>query len=226
MGDGSQMGQGMMDPDAGAGMMGAMGSPGMMGSSVEGCLTRMDQMMAMMREHMGAPMMGDGSQMGQGMMDPDAGAGMMGAAPSPAPAPGTSGDASDSHASHHPTGATPVAPGEAVGATRVAVRLTDALRIEPETMRVPVGVPVTFVVTNVGVAPHEFVIGDEAAQLAHETTMGGRATMDHDEPTAIGVAPGETKELTLTFDEPGEVLAGCHIPGHYAAGMRADISVG
>ena len=25
---------------------------------------------------------------------------------------------------------------------------------------------------------------------------------------------------------PGELLAGCHIPGHYAAGIRADISVG
>jgi uncharacterized cupredoxin-like copper-binding protein len=108
----------------------------------------------------------------------------------------------------------------------IAVTLTDALTIEPQVMRVPVGVPVTFVVSNVGVAPHEFVVGDEAAQLAHETTMGGRATMDHDEPTAIGLAPGDTKELTLTFDEPGELLAGCHIPGHYAVGMRADISVG
>ena len=98
-------------------------------------------------------------------------------------------------------------------------------RIEPEAMRVPVGVPVTFVVTNVGAVPHEFVVGDEAFQQAHESTMQGTPAMTHDDASGIGLAPGETKELTLTFAEPGEVLAACHIPGHFPAGMCAVITV-
>lgn len=72
---------------------------------------------------------------------------------------------------------------------------------------------------------HEFYIGDEEAQAEHEQEMqaGG---MTHDEPAGISVPPGETKELTFTFAEPGETLAGCHEPGHYAGGMKATITVG
>lgn len=114
------------------------------------------------------------------------------------------------------------APAESV---RIDVILTDALRIEPASMQVAVGVPVTFVVTNAGVLPHEFVVGDEAVQQEHETSMQGMGSMSHDEPNAIGLEPGETKELYMMFSEPGETLAGCHIPGHYLAGMRATITV-
>jgi uncharacterized cupredoxin-like copper-binding protein len=56
--------------------------------------------------------------------------------------------------------------------------------------------------------------------------MQGSASMAHDEPNGIGLAPGETKELTMVFAERGETLAGCHVPGHYPAGMRATIEVG
>ena len=48
------------------------------------------------------------------------------------------------------------APSGAPEATRIEVQLTDALAIEPATMRVPAGVPVTFVVTNTGTTDHEF----------------------------------------------------------------------
>jgi uncharacterized cupredoxin-like copper-binding protein len=108
--------------------------------------------------------------------------------------------------------------------TRIDVSLTDQLKIEPAGMTVPAGVPVTFVVTNSGGIDHEFVLGDEAAQAEHEEEMmaGG---MQHDESDAIVVKPGETKELTFTFATPGETLAGCHVTGHYAAGMKAIINV-
>jgi uncharacterized cupredoxin-like copper-binding protein len=52
--------------------------------------------------------------------------------------------------------------------------------------------------------------------------MGG---MGHDEVNGIAVDPGETKELTFTFAEPGETLAGCHVAGHYAGGMKTAITV-
>jgi uncharacterized cupredoxin-like copper-binding protein len=110
-------------------------------------------------------------------------------------------------------------------ATRIEVQLTDALTIEPAEMTVPAGVPVTFVVTNTGSIDHEFFLGDEAAQAEHEQEMqaGGMA---HDEPMGIGVEPGDTKELTVTFAEAGSILAGCHVAGHYAGGMKATVEIG
>ena len=110
-------------------------------------------------------------------------------------------------------------------ATRIEVKLTDALRIEPASMTVPAGVPVTFVVTNTGAIGHEFVLGDEAAQAEHETEMGGSMGMGEDEEMAIGLDPGQTKELTVTFPAAASLLAGCHVAGHYAGGMRATVEV-
>lgn len=109
-------------------------------------------------------------------------------------------------------------------ATRIEVRLTDTLRIEPSPMTVPTGVPVTFVVTNTGSIDHEFYLGDESAQVEHETEMQAGA-MSHDDPEGITVPPGETRELTYTFEAPGETLAGCHVAGHYVGGMKATITV-
>lgn len=123
-------------------------------------------------------------------------------------------------------GASPsVAPSVLSQATRIEVKLTDAVRIEPASITAPAGVPVTFVVTNAGSADHEFYLGDEDAQAEHEQEMLEMGGMGHDEPEGIAVEPGETKELTYTFAEPGETLAGCHVAGHYAGGMKAMITV-
>lgn len=92
-------------------------------------------------------------------------------------------------------------------------------------MTVNVGVPITFVVTNTGTTDHEFYLGDEAAQAAHEQEMQDMGGMTHDEPAGIALDPGQTKELTFTFAQPGETFAGCHLPGHYASGMKAAITV-
>ncbi len=122
----------------------------------------------------------------------------------------------------------PSAPASSIpsaAATRIEVTLTDSLKIEPAAMTVPAGVPVTFVVTNSGATDHEFYLGDEAAQAEHEKEMAEMGGMVHDEPEGIAVKPGETKELTYTFAEPGETLAGCHVAGHYGGGMKASITV-
>ncbi len=120
---------------------------------------------------------------------------------------------------------TSTAPATSGVATRVAVTLTDALKIEPAAIAVPLGVPVTFVVTNSGATDHEFYLGDEAAQAAHESEMASMGGMTHDEPEGIALKAGETKELTYTFAEGGEILAGCHVAGHYGGGMKAAIAV-
>jgi uncharacterized cupredoxin-like copper-binding protein len=107
--------------------------------------------------------------------------------------------------------------------TRIEVRLVDSFRIEPGDFQVPAGEPVTFVVTNGGALEHEFFVGDEAAQADHDAEMLSSGGVLHDGATGIGVKPGETKELTLTL-EAGSTFAGCHVPGHYAGGMKTTIT--
>lgn len=108
--------------------------------------------------------------------------------------------------------------------TRIEVQLTDKLRIEPGSMTVPAGVPITFIVTNAGVLEHEFYLGDEAAQAEHDREMAAGG-MAHDDPDGIGVDPGQTREFIYTFAEPGQFLAGCHVAGHYGAGMKSTVTV-
>lgn len=117
------------------------------------------------------------------------------------------------------------APPGASPATRIEVTLTDGFEVQPDPMVVPVGVPVTFVVTNIGVLEHEIFFGDERAQQEHEEEMQTLGGMVHDHENGIGVKPGETREIVQTFEDAGALLAGCHLPGHYAAGMKATVLI-
>ena len=126
---------------------------------------------------------------------------------------------SPSAAASAPSAASPGA-----GPQTIEVKLTDTLRMEPAEMAVKAGQPVTFKVTNSGAIDHEFYLGDEAAQTEQEAMMQS-GQMVHDTPEGISLKPGETKELTYTFDEAGQTIAGCHVAGHYAGGMKAAITV-
>ena len=110
------------------------------------------------------------------------------------------------------------------GPRTITVTALDELRFEPDHFTVKAGESVHFVVTNVGLVVHEFYIGDEAAQMTHEDEMraGG---MQHGDAAAIEIAPGETMTLDYAFDDPGELLIGCHEAGHYEGGMVATIEV-
>ena len=121
------------------------------------------------------------------------------------------------------------------GAARFAlpdrtVRLdaADTMRFSPDAISVRAGETVAFVVANTGEAEHELVIGDAATQQAHEAEMAeAGADGDHDDgpPNAVSVAPGETATLVYTFEDSGTLLYGCHVPGHYDAGMWGLITV-
>ena len=50
--------------------------------------------------------------------------------------------------------------------------------------------------------------------------------MKHEnDPTALTLAPGETKELTWRFDKDvkGQIVLACQMPGHYDGGMVSKI---
>ena len=109
--------------------------------------------------------------------------------------------------------------------TTVRIALRDTLQMEPSRVSVPAGQAITFVVTNEGVLDHEFYLGDATAQADHAREMATMGGMTHDEAMGIGLKPGETKELVVTFDTAGTMLAGCHVNGHYAGGMKATIEI-
>ena len=121
---------------------------------------------------------------------------------------------------------TPAAlPSASGGIATIEVKLSDALRMEPAQLTVKAGQPVRFVVTNTGANEHEFYLGNEAAQGAHEQEMMSMGGMSQDEPDGIVLKPGETKELTHTFSTAGAFIAGCHKTAHYGGGMKAAITV-
>lgn len=95
-------------------------------------------------------------------------------------------------------------------------------RFVPDHFEFDAGTTVTFVVENRDPIDHEFLIGDEEVQRAHE-----EGTEEHHgaKPGEISVPAGETRETTYTFEEPGTLLIGCHLPTHYEFGMRGEIRV-
>lgn len=111
------------------------------------------------------------------------------------------------------------APGDAKAVDRIILVNADDIKFDPKAITVRAGETVKFVITNYGVLPHEFVIGDKAEQDKHEKEMQSMGTMKHADPNAVSVKPGETKSLIWRFGAAGVVEYACHVPGHYAAGM-------
>src|SRR5688572_12157568 len=111
------------------------------------------------------------------------------------------------------------------GAVTVDVEMVD-VAYRPSSFTFAKGDVVTFRFTNRGEAVHDAYIGDARSQADHEDQMRSGHGHGHGkgEP-AVTVAPGETKTLTYTFRKAGASQIGCHQPGHYAGGMRADITV-
>jgi uncharacterized cupredoxin-like copper-binding protein len=108
---------------------------------------------------------------------------------------------------------------------KISVRMTD-IAYSARSVKVKKGVPVVFTFMNKGNVVHEAVIGVHAEQVAHDkemAAMGGMVMAD--EPTAIQVKPGASKSIRFTFKQSGTYEIGCHIPGHYKAGMKIDVTV-
>ncbi len=88
---------------------------------------------------------------------------------------------------------------------------------------VAAGETVRFVVHNADPIDHEFILGDDEVQRVHEA---GTEAHHPARPGEMSVAPGETSVTIYTFPtEPTMLLLGCHLPGHYGYGMRADVRV-
>ncbi len=109
-------------------------------------------------------------------------------------------------------------------ARAVDIEMMDTMFV-PDHITVPAGEEVRLVFHNTGKVDHDAFIGDEMAQNDHEAEMQRGGGMHHGGggTGAITVEPGKTATLTHTFEAGGNVLIGCHQPGHYGSGMKMTV---
>lgn len=105
------------------------------------------------------------------------------------------------------------------------VVMTDDMRFTPSAVQVSEGETLRIVVRNAGQVMHELVIGDRDSLAEHAELMVRFPDMEHDEPYMAHVPAGETAEIVWTFNRAGAFEFGCLLPGHYQAGMLANVTV-
>jgi uncharacterized cupredoxin-like copper-binding protein len=112
----------------------------------------------------------------------------------------------------------------------VVIQMRDN-HFEPDRIDVRRGTTVAFRFMNQGRTRHDAFVGDAEAQAAHEREArmndnaehgGGHEAADRDATT---VEPGRTGVLNYRFSKRGEILIGCHEPGHYEGGMVVKVTV-
>lgn len=99
------------------------------------------------------------------------------------------------------------------------------IAFSPTSVDVRVGETVRFNFKNTGQVTHDAFIGDATAQEAHEKEMREGHGEHGKDADAVSVKPGKSASLTHTFDQAGQILIGCHEPGHYIGGMRITVNV-
>lgn len=114
----------------------------------------------------------------------------------------------------------------AAGSRTVEVAMED-IKFDQTTLTVKTGEIIEFRFVNDGKLAHDAFVGDVEAQMEHDAGMAekGDASGHPMDEAAVVVQPGDSGELSYTFSEPGAYQVGCHQPGHYAAGMKINVTV-
>lgn len=137
--------------------------------------------------------------------------------------------AAGAHSGGHGHGHGTSAIGEAGKASEVTrtiqVDMLDSMRFSPASFAVKRGETIRFAVRNTGRLKHEFVLGTQRDLDEHYEVMKKFPEMEHAEDNMLSLAPGKSGELIWKFTKAGTVKAACLHPGHYDAGMKADIRV-
>ncbi|PWE32874.1 copper oxidase [Maritimibacter sp. 55A14] len=120
-------------------------------------------------------------------------------------------------------------PGERANVDRtVEIRMVESdgsMGFEPDSLKVEEGETIRFKIRNLGALEHEVVFDTRENNLEHMSEMARAPEMDHDDPNALRLAPGESGEIVWHFDGEGDFQFACLIPGHMEAGMRGPITV-
>jgi uncharacterized cupredoxin-like copper-binding protein len=113
---------------------------------------------------------------------------------------------------------------------RVINLKVDGYQFVPDHVVVSEGETVRFVVTNPTDMAHEVYIGTLAEQQADESVHQSAAPMEQAKVTShMGygeyLAAYSSIAFEYTFSGAQEVMIGCHLPGHWARGMKATVTV-
>ena len=84
------------------------------------------------------------------------------------------------------------------------------------------GTTVRFLVRNNDPIDHEFIVGDARVHALHER---GTHPAHPPVPGEVSVRAGQLGETFYRFDQAGRYLFACHLPGHFAYGMRGWVDV-
>ena len=118
---------------------------------------------------------------------------------------------------------------------------------EPSKIKVKKGETVKFVVTNKGELVHEFNIATKKMHIKHQPEMmmlvenevilsdkidkkkmmemaKKNPSMLHSHSNSVLLSPGESADLIWKFTNSLKIEAACNVPGHYEAGMIAEIN--
>jgi uncharacterized cupredoxin-like copper-binding protein len=93
----------------------------------------------------------------------------------------------------------------------VAAIVLEDLHFTPNRLDAKVGVPLSVRLTNQGTEQHDLNFPS-----LHMPSLDGVESI---------LAPGETRTITLEFDQPGTHTFICTLPGHAAAGMTGAVFV-
>jgi uncharacterized cupredoxin-like copper-binding protein len=113
---------------------------------------------------------------------------------------------------------------------RVIQLTIDGYRFVPNAIEVTVGETVRFVVANPTDMAHEVYIGTPAEQTADEAAHSSTPPMQQPNLTVqygygVYLAAYSSVEFRYHFSNADVVMIGCHLPGHWANGMKAAITV-
>jgi uncharacterized cupredoxin-like copper-binding protein len=95
-------------------------------------------------------------------------------------------------------------------------------KFTPARIAVEQGTTVRFVVRNADPIAHELIVGPAEVHDRHEK---GTESYHPPKPGEVTIPAYEEAETTYTFDSPGVVAFGCHLPGHWTYGMRGEVEV-
>jgi uncharacterized cupredoxin-like copper-binding protein len=112
-------------------------------------------------------------------------------------------------------------------------------RFDPDPIDLAPGETVLLHLINAGLETHEVVIGDTSVQDAWEAAEMATAGAPPGPTPLVSVAPGqaglrvvlrsgERADVRWTVPaatDPDPLIVGCHIPDHWAKGMRASVRV-
>ena len=132
-----------------------------------------------------------------------------------------------------PTGTPAITPGTS-GTPREVVIVARDDRFSPPVVDLVPGETVLLHVINGGLETHEAIVGDEAVQTAWEAAEAAVVGAPPGPTPVVSVAPelsglrivvrsGERQDVVWTVPSTPGLIVGCHIPGHYARGMRSPV---